>query len=200
MSAPDQEKPAALRFTHWLAGWLAFLAGLGVIALAFLICIDIGARSLLRVSIQGSDELGGYALALVGSLGLAHTLLQRAHPRVDLGLKFLPRRAQSALLVLALAAMAGMACFMVWQGWGEMEKTLRFGTITNTPLQTPLWVPQGLWLSGLAFFALTAILATVHGFKLLLRDPQQVVAHYGAKAVEEEIADYVDPNAAEGKS
>lgn len=179
---------------------LAFCSGMAVAALALIICIDIGARNLLRVSVQGSDELGGYVLALVGSLGLAHTLIQKGHPRVDLGFRFLPKIVHGPLHVLALAAMTAMAVFMAIHVWGELDKTLTFGTVTNTPLQTPLWVPQGLWFAGIVFFAVTAATATLHGLCLLFQSPSELSNQYGTTSVEEEVTAYIDPNSIKGES
>jgi len=83
--------------------------------------------------------------------------------------------------------MAAMGAFMAWHAWGELGQSLTFGAVTNTPLQTPLWVPQGLWLLGTAFFALTAALAAVHGAALLQRDPARIEALYAPTSVEEEV-------------
>lgn len=201
MTRLASDPPPLLRLTAAVARALALFAGATVGLLAVLICIDIGARSLLRVSVQGSDEIGGYVLALVGSLGLAHTLLQRAHPRIDLGIRRLPLRPRAALHVLALATMAAMAAFMAWHAWGELGQSLTFGAVTNTPLETPLWVPQGLWLLGTAFFALTALLCTVHAAALLAKEPERVEALYAPTSVEEEVEAFLGdatPNSRDG--
>lgn len=191
MTGGASNLPPVLRATAGAARVLALVAGAAVVVLALLICIDIGARSVLRVSVQGSDEIGGYVLALVGSLGLAHTLLQKAHPRIDLGVRLLPLRLRAPLHVLAMATMAAMGAFMAWHAWGELGQSLTFGAVTNTPLQTPLWVPQGLWLLGTAFFALTAALAAVHGAALLRRDPARIEALYAPTSVEEEVGAFL---------
>ena len=184
--------PKPMRVITLIARALAFCSGMAVIALAFIIAIDIGARSLLRVSIQGSDEIGGYVLAMIGSLGLAYTLLQKGHPRVDLGFRFMPKSLHAPLHVIALIGMTGMAIFMTVHVWTELGKTLAFGTVTNTPLQTPLWVPQGLWLFGILFFALTAGIASIHAIYLLFKSPKKVSQLYGTNSVEEEVTHYVD--------
>ncbi len=197
MSKPAGHTPAPLRAVAWIARVLALGAGAAVAGLALLICIDIGARSMLRVSVQGSDEIGGYVLAMVGSLGLAHTLLQKGHPRVDLGFRLIPRILHAPLHVLALVTITAMALFMTVQAWGELGKSLTFGAVTNTPLQTPLWVPQGLWVAGFAFFALTAGLAALHGLILMIRAPGRVAVLYGNASVEEEVAAYIAPTVEE---
>jgi TRAP-type C4-dicarboxylate transport system permease small subunit len=173
-----------------LSELLALVAGCAVVLLSFLIVFDIFARSVLQYSLQGTDELGGYTLALIGSLGLARTLLHRGHPRIDIAIKHLPRAVRGALHVLAYAAMSGFAVFMADRAIGELQKTFRFGSVTNTPLQTPLWVPQIIWVGGMLFFAAIAILCTLHGLWLLFRRPDAVEAQYGPPTVEEDVQDY----------
>ncbi|MEM6383149.1 MAG: TRAP transporter small permease [Pseudomonadota bacterium] len=173
-----------------IAAALALLAGAAIAVLAFLIAIDIVGRDVFGVSIQGTDEIGGYVLAFVGSLGMALTLLRRGHPRIDLFFRFFPAFLADLLHVLAQVSMAAFAIFMAWHAWGELGDTLRFGAITNTPLQTPLWVPQAVWFAGMAFFALTACLTATHGLLLFATERSAIGSHYGSPTVDEDVSNY----------
>lgn len=175
-----------------IAATLALVAGVAIAILAVLISVDIFGREVLGVSVQGTDEIGGYVLAFVGSLGMALTLLRRGHPRIDLFFRFFPRIVQDVLHVLAQATMAGFAIFLAWHALGEFRVTLRFGSVTNTPLQTPLWIPQGVWVAGMAFFALTACVTTAHALLLLFTDRAAISRVYGPPTVDEEVGHYVD--------
>jgi len=180
---------------HWLeqiAATLALLAGVAIAILAVLISVDIFGREVLGVSVQGTDEIGGYVLAFVGSLGMALTLLRRGHPRIDLFLRFFPRTVQDGLHVLAQATMAGFALFLAWHALSEFRETLRFGSVTNTPLQTPLWIPQGVWVVGMGFFAFTACVTTAHAVLLLFSNRAEISRVYGPPTVEEDVGHYVD--------
>jgi len=174
-----------------MAVLLALCAGGAVAFLAVLIFIDIIGRDFVGISVQGTDEIGGYVLAFVGSLGMALTLLRRGHPRIDLFFRFFPRVVGDVLHVLAQVAIAGLAIFMTWHAWAELQTTLRFGSITNTPLQTPLWVPQSVWVVGTAFFAITACLTAGHAIYLLIRDRSSVARFYGPVTIDEEVSNYV---------
>lgn len=191
-------EPVILRVTRKVALGLALVAGLSVAVLAVLISVDIVGRDGFGVSLQGTDELGGYVLAFVGSLGMALTLLQRGHPRIDIFLRIFPKRLRAALHVLAQAVIAGFAIFMAIQALDEFRQTLRFGAITNTPLQTPLWVPQAVWFGGMVFFALTACLTTLHGLVLIRRDWRAIEGFYGPLTVDEEVGHYVHGAEKEG--
>jgi TRAP-type C4-dicarboxylate transport system permease small subunit len=186
-------KPSpALRMLDQIAVVFALFAGVAVAILSLLIVFDIAARSLFRFSLQGTDELGGYTLALTGSLGLAYTLIRRGHPRIDIGFRFFGPRTRRVLHVVALATLTCFAIFMSEHAIGEFRGTLAFGTVTNTPLQTPLWVPQVFWLVGTCFFALTGFVMTVHGILLIARGRgAEVETLYGPLTVEEELEEYL---------
>lgn len=187
-------RPRFLVVAEKLAVLLALCAGGAVALLAVLIFIDIIGRDFVGISVQGTDEIGGYVLAFVGSLGMALTLLRRGHPRIDLFFRFFPKVVGDALHVLAQIAIAGLAIFMTWHAWAELQTTLRFGSITNTPLQTPLWVPQSIWVVGTAFFAITACLTAGHAIYLLIRDRSSVARFYGPVTIDEEVSNYVGSN------
>ena len=187
--------PRILRLLERVAVALALVAGASIAMLAVLIAADILGRDVLGVSIQGTDELGGYVLAFVGSLGMALTLLRRGHPRIDLFFRFFPPALRDVLNALAQLTIAAFALFIAWHALGELRTTLRFGAITNTPLQTPLWVPQGVWFVGTAFFALAACATTAHALRLLATERGAVSRHYGAPTVEEELGHYAVPEA-----
>ncbi|WP_299476845.1 TRAP transporter small permease [uncultured Roseibium sp.] len=179
-----------LRVFEHGAATLALFAGVAIAVLAVLITIDIVGRDFFGASIQGTDEIGGYVLAFVGSLGMALTLLRRGHPRIELFFRFFPQAMRDGLHALAQLTMAGFALFMAWHAWGELQTTLRFGAITNTPLQTPLWVPQAVWLAGMVFFAVTACLTSVHILTLLVTDRRSIERCYGPYTIEQEVRQY----------
>jgi TRAP-type C4-dicarboxylate transport system permease small subunit len=197
-NAIDPKRPRVLRAVERISVMLALGAGGAIALLAVLITIDIIGRDFFGVSVQGTDEIGGYVLAFVGSLGMALTLMRRGHPRIDLFFRFFPDVLRDTLNLLAQITIAGFAVFMAWQAWGELGKTLRFGAITNTPLQTPLWVPQSIWLAGMIFFALTCCLCFVHALWLYFTDRRAVSLVYGSPSVAEEVEQYVEPSDGKG--
>lgn len=185
------DRPRILVAVEKVAVLLALCAGGAVGLLAVLIVVDIVGRDFLGASVQGTDEIGGYVLAFVGSLGMALTLLRRGHPRIDLFFRFFPRSMGDLLHALAQVTIAGVALFMTWHALSELQSTIRFGSITNTPLQTPLWVPQSIWVAGTGFFALTACLTASHAVYLMWRDRSSVTRYYGPVTIDEEVSAYV---------
>lgn len=148
---------------------IGIAGGYALLGLSFLIVIEILARKLLNFSLQGVDEIGGYVVAVTGTFGMALATVSRAHTRIDVLLLRLPRRTQAWLNLLAYVVLGLGAAFMAWMGWRTLDETLAFGAVSSTPLRTPLWVPQSLWLAGLCLFALAALWTAARGL-VSLRD------------------------------
>lgn len=131
------------RVSAWFAGTL-------IMASAIIIGVDIVLRGLFRTSIDGADELAGYALAIGTSWGLAIALVDRAHIRIDSLYGLFPRALRLLLDFIGLGLFIGFFCLAGWNGWGVVEQSLRSGSRSQSALQIPTAVPQIVWLAGLA--------------------------------------------------
>lgn len=176
---------------------VAIASGWTLMAIAVLTCIEVVVRKLYDYSFQGVDELSGYAMAIVSAAGFTHALTERAHMRITLAFPYLPKVVCALLHVIALVTLAGMAVFCAVRGFAEVQASLGvhkgdwLDTVNwrhaNTPMQTPLWVPQALWFAGLALFAAAASTAAVHAIGLLFRDRARLERLYGPQSLDEEI-------------
>ena len=184
---PAAEDNPVARLLGPLARLLAILSGWWLLALSFLTVAEILLRKLLSVSIQGVDEIGGYTLAVVSAFGFANALLVKGHTRVDFLLGRLPGWPRAALNALAYALLAGLAAFAAWRGWAVLSESIEFQSRANSPLQTPLWLPQSAWLAGIAVFAAAAGAMAAHALALLATDWRRVNRLYGPLTVEEEV-------------
>ena len=135
-------------------------------ATALFVIADITLRQFGR-SLGGSDELSGYAMAITASWGLGYALLERAHVRIDLVHRRLPGAGRAALDIASIAALAATAALVAFQCWPVLEKSLSRGSRANTPLETPLWIPQSLWFGGWLWFAGCAVVMLVAAVGLL---------------------------------
>lgn len=163
-------------------------AGYACLGLCFLIGYEIIARRLLSHSVQGVDELGGYVLAITTGVGFASALLHRMHTRIDVAISYFPRIVQAILNTIAAALLAGFAVFMLLRAWDALQESIDFGSRSSTPLQTPLWIPQTVWVAGIGLFALIASAMAVHSLLLLLRRRTDDVNNtYGPPSLMDEI-------------
>ena len=137
----------------------ALVGGAMLLAAAVTICIDIFLRYAFARTVGGADELAGYALAIAGAWGLSMALLSRSHIRIDtVYVRVKSRAVRAALDVLSVAAFAVFAVLVAWHGWGVLRLSYESGSRSQSALETPLAIPQAVWLAGLAFFVAVALL------------------------------------------
>ncbi|WP_341704736.1 TRAP transporter small permease [Ferrovibrio sp.] len=174
------------RFSRW-AVW--FGGGL-ILASAFLVAVDVLLRKLFLVTVGGSDELSGYAFAIGTTWALGFTLLRRANVRVDALYSRLPAALCAILDIAALLALGLFVGLLSWQAWAVLDTSLAFNAKATTPLATPLWMPQLLWLAGLALFIFTLVPLLLRALLALLTGDLPAVRRLaGARTIEEDAAD-----------
>ncbi|MPL90064.1 hypothetical protein SDC9_36109 [bioreactor metagenome] len=142
---------------------VALVLGAALIATVLFILVDVVLRKLGAGSLGGSDELSGYVMAAVASWGLACALVERAHVRIDVLRLRLTAPGRALMDIFAMIVTNGIVLLIAWHCWPVLEKTLARGSRANTPLETPLWIPQGIWFAGWAWFAFSATALTLIG-------------------------------------
>jgi TRAP-type C4-dicarboxylate transport system permease small subunit len=178
--------PVAQRFVP-VTRLAAILCGWWLLAFSALTAIEIFGRKFFGFSLQGIDEIGGYSLAVVTAFGFSYALLNRSHTRMDGLLNRLPGLARSLLNIVAALTIAATAVFATWRGYAELNDSLEFMSVANSPLQTPLWIPQGLWVLGLMLFAIVSVALALHAVWLGLTDRRRLNRFYGPLTLQEEI-------------
>ncbi len=148
--------------------WLGTLFGLVFVALSLVVALETALRKLFNISLQGADELGGYALAVGATIAFSLALLGRNHIRVDVIHERLPRGLQTVLNWLSALSMAGFAGLMAWLAWFALQDSQAYQSVSQTPWATPLVYPQSAWLLGLVVFALLATGIAAYATGLLL--------------------------------
>ena len=165
----------------------AILCGYVVLILSLAVSVEIVGRKLFSFSLQGTDDMGGYVLAIVAVIGASYTMAKRGHTRVDIFLVTLPTAWQRLLNVLAMVTMAGFAGFAAWRGSTVLLESIEFQSVASNPLQTPLWQPQLVWLIGLVLFALISLAYALHSLLLLATGDPRLNRFYGPASVQEEL-------------
>jgi len=180
------ENPLARRLLP-VARLAALVAGYAVLGISLMITLEVLLRNVFNVSLQGADEYGGYTLAVVAAFGFSFALLERAHTRVKILLERVGTNSQAMLNLFACWCVALMAIFFVWRGFGAMMESIEYKSLSGTPLMTPLWRPQLVWVCGLAFFAVCSTCVALHASVLMLRDRARLNAFYGCKSLDDII-------------
>lgn len=166
----------------------ALACGWWLIALSIATCVEMLGRKLLGFSLQGIDEVGSYTYAIVGSIGFAHALISRSHTRVDFLLSRFPLRMRSFLNMLAMVTLTLFAVLSLWRGANTLAESIDLRAAASTPLATPMWIPQSIWLVGYFLFAVVALWAAQDVLRLWLRGRHaEVNNRFGPQTLEEEI-------------
>ncbi|SIT04701.1 TRAP transporter small permease subunit [Paracoccus saliphilus] len=148
---------------------IALILGIILVLTVLFIITDVVMRKSGWESLGGSDEISGYVMAAVASWGLACGLVERAHVRIDVIRQKLPRPGQALMDIFAMIVTSGIVLLIAWYCWPVLQKTIERGSRANTALETPLWIPQGIWFGGWLWFALSATALTVIGLVYFLR-------------------------------
>ena len=160
------------------------------LASVFLIGFDVIARKFFGFTTGGADELSGYAFAISTSWALAFVVLQRGNVRVDVLYQHLPVRVAALLDWIALVALAVFMVILTYYASFVAETSWVQNSAANTPLGTPLWVPQGLWLIGLAWMCLVLMLMLIRAsVALVTGDLATIKTLCGVRSSEEEALD-----------
>lgn len=181
-----------LVLAHSVSRAAIWSGGTLVLCAAILVAADVLMRNVFMVTFGGADELAGYAFAIGTAWALSFTLLNRANVRVDALYALLPPRFCAVLDIIALIALGIFAGLLTWHAAVMLETSISFSARATTPLQTPLWIPQSLWVAGLVVFILTLALLFLRAVLALLSGDLATVRRLaGARSIEENAADEI---------
>ncbi len=164
----------------WVGGSLTLFA-------VFLISYDVLVRKFFNITVGGADEVSSYIFAISTSWALAFVVLQRANVRVDVIYEHLPVRVSAFLDWLSLVALGVFMVFLTWHAYFVAETSFVRSAAANTPLATPLWIPQGLWVLGLIWMCVVlALMLTRASVAFVTGDLAAVTALCGVRSTKEE--------------
>ena len=172
---------------------LAWVFGAIFLALSVVVSVETLARKLFNYSIQGADELGGYALAAGSVIAFSLALVGRNHIRVDVFHERFSKRTQAVLNVVSYVLLAVLAVLIAWVAFKVVTDTLAYNSTAPTPWQTPLIYPQSVWYAGLVVFALVTVSYAVRAVWLLARgDIERVNRDFPPKSTKQEVKEELD--------
>jgi TRAP-type C4-dicarboxylate transport system permease small subunit len=135
---------------------IAILCGAVLLVVVVLTLTEIILRQVMGRGIGGVDEISGYVMAGVAAWGFSYALVDRAHVRIDVATGRLPLPGRSVFDLLAMISVFGVAVLVSWYGWNVLSRSILRSSRANTPLETPLWIPQSIWLGGWVWLSLVS--------------------------------------------
>ncbi len=170
----------------WCSGLLLFLA-------AIMIAIEVTMRKVFAYSIGGADELSSYALAISCTWGFSYTLLRKSHIRIDILYSRLPQAGRSFLDITAHLLLGIYIVTLSYFAFFVVKTSIIKHSAANTPLATPLWIPQGIWYAGLLWFGFTIFLILAGTiYHRLNKKPEEANRLSGISSLDDEIKETAD--------
>lgn len=168
--------------------WLARAGGALILLTVVIVTIEVITRQLMGRSAVHATEITGYIMAVSTSWCFAYTLLCKAHIRIDALYLTFPTRVRAALDLLALLAMTLFCVLVVDAVFSVAYDSFANSATANTPLGTPLWIPQTLWLGGLVWFSFVVCLLALRViFAMFQGDIDGIQALAGSPTLDEQI-------------
>lgn len=159
-----------LGFLKLISKGSVFFSGLLIFLMIFYIALDIIFRKAFNFSLQGSDEFGSYALSIIVAWSASYVLFEKMHIRIEILYEKLPYKVCQGLDVLSLVTTSIFSIFLAYFSFSVFTISWEKSSTANSPIATPLWIPQGLWSLGFAFFALCTLSLLVYTlFKILTK-------------------------------
>ncbi|HEA51329.1 hypothetical protein LCGC14_0936820 [marine sediment metagenome] len=170
--------------------WLARAGGLLILLTVGLVTVEVFSRQFFGRSGVHATELTGYIMAISSSWAFAYTLMRKAHIRIDALYLTLPTSVRSVLDLVALLSLALFCILVVGAAFEVTQLSYTGGARANTPLGTPIWIPQVLWLIGLAWFGIAVIVLSLRVlFGLLSWNLEDVQKIAGSPTLDEQVAE-----------
>lgn len=187
MPVPHPLLARLLRRADRLSLAAAWCGGALTLASVLVICFDVIVRKFFGFTIGGADELSGYAFAISTSWSLAFVVLHRGNVRVDVLYQLLPVRLSALLDWVSLVALGVFLVVLTWYASFVAQTSWLSHSAANTPLATPLWIPQGLWVAGLLWMCVVLTLMLIRAsLALVTGDLATVKAVCGVRSAAEE--------------
>ena len=177
----------------------ATLFGVVFVLLSLAVAVETSMRKLFNISLQGVDELGGYALAVGASLAFTLALVSRAHIRIDLIHDRLPQGPRVVLNVLAMLTVSATALLLLAMAFYSLRDSIALNSTAQTPWATPIKYPQMVWFACLGLFA---AVASGYGIRVLWMafsgHGDALVRDYSPRGAKEELKEELDDAKARG--
>ena len=148
---------------------IALAAGAMLLLCAAFVLVEIVLRSLGLQAFGGTEEIAGYVMAIATAWGMAYTLLEMGHVRIDLLRARCARPMRAAADIGAMLTLSATITFIAVQAWPVLSRSIANGSRANTPLETPLTWVQVPWFAGWVWFALVSCVLTALTLSLAIR-------------------------------
>lgn len=148
--------------------WIAIGAGIVLLGCAIIVLLDIFLRR-VGSSFGGTDEISGYVMAIATAWGMAFTLLELGHVRIDVMRARSGQTGRSVFDLVAMTMMAVTVTLIAIKCWPVLSRSIINSSRSNTPLEIPLILVQTPWFLGWVWFAFVSWVTLICATSMVLR-------------------------------
>ncbi|PJK27387.1 TRAP transporter small permease subunit [Minwuia thermotolerans] len=149
------------RLVTWLNRVGFWIAMFCLVTLTVIVFYEVFCRYFLRAPTDWVVEVSGYLLVVMTFLGAGYLVFENGHVRLDLLNAMVSPRVAAGLDLFAHLFISLFAAVMVVQGYDMVAQAYRFGWLSTSLLETPLYIPQAALPIGSALLLLQALAAAV---------------------------------------
>jgi TRAP-type C4-dicarboxylate transport system permease small subunit len=103
------------RFNNVLSKWFNWVAGVGMVAMLALICVDIIGAKLFHWPVPGAIEVIGFLGVVVTAFAIAQTQILRGHIQVEFFIMRLPRQVQRIIGCIISFLSLVLFTLLIWR-------------------------------------------------------------------------------------
>ena len=171
-----------------ISTYAVWISGAALMISAIIVTVDVLFRKFVGWTMSGSDEVTSYVFAASTTWAYSYCLLHRANIRIDAVYNLLPRFFRNLLDLLGVFLLLFYMAVLTDRAIVTLQDSLDYGSVSNTTLTTPLWIPQLAWVSGLVMFMITLVFVGAYAATAMIKgDGARVTAIAGILSIEEEI-------------
>lgn len=152
-----------------LTNILTTIIALSLMVVVIGLCIEVISRKIFNYSLSGVHEYTGYFLAILSTIGLSQALIKKAHIRIDILYERIHYKLRWVLDIIALMSLCKIALLLTIYAYPVLKKSIDNSSLSNTPLATPLWIPQVIWYIGIIWFCVSSFVIFFHAITLIFK-------------------------------
>lgn len=147
----------------WIIKLGAYLAGIFILAMTFMIFYEVIARSFFGSPTTWATELSIYSLIGSGFLGSAYAVRKHSHITVDLIVANISQKGRVVFgYVTNVLGLLFSTIFTIY-GFSHVQKTFELGTTSTSLLRIPMYLPESMLPVGGVLLMIAFILEIVDG-------------------------------------
>lgn len=152
--------------------YFTYICGALLFTSVLMISAEVVLRKFFLISFGGVDELSGYALGISIAWSLSYVLFEKMHIRIDILYTKVSKKIQKLFDVIAMAFTLLFIGLLTYFSASVLYISFIKDSTANTPLGTPLWIPQSFWVLGYGFFAIIVLTLFIRSIKAYLNNTE----------------------------